>query len=352
MSTEFGETDLALASTHHGVNFVSAIRSYGNLGPFRPVDREFFKGIRIFDLLLRPHQTIHGSTIKPFTPSHLYGNWGIVVTNGNILQSYPYDAVSTVENGVPKSPYEDRIQHLSADEQLAQAITARKGHNEVNISLATRGIAGTYYLADGQKDGVDDASFPSSAVETALEPLHLPSYWLRDGMLFTRTDPDGTSLETSPVPADILEAGAFAPDSDQEEYMREFITNRVVLPPRNPISAGVGRGEFAYHYRQSTGAGTHDDFFNEVNHHLDQPALHTRLYGAIAFHSFMEQAHAQDDKIDPLPSLVHRAMEQTSTEAYRAFKSRVQDDGQLRVKRTDIDHYVSTNILPEYLGPI
>ncbi|MFZ3010197.1 MAG: hypothetical protein WA030_04265 [Candidatus Microsaccharimonas sp.] len=352
MSTEFGETDLAQAAAHHGVNFVSAIRSYGNLGPFRPVDREYFKGIRIFDLLLRPRQTIHGSTIKPLTPSNLYGNWGIVVTKGKILQSYPYDAVSTVENGVPKSPYQDRIQHLSADEQLAQAITARKGHNEVNISLATRGIAGTYYLLDGQKDGVDDASFPSSAVETALEPLHLPSYWLNDGMLFTRTDLDGASLETSPVPTDVLEAGAFAPDRDQEGYMREFITNRVVLPPRNPISAGVARGKFAHHYRQSNGTAVHDDFFNEVNYHLDQPALHSRLYGSIAFHSFMEQAHAQDDTVDPLPSLVHRVTEQTSTEAYRAFKSRIQDDGQLRVVRTDIDHYVSTNTLPEYLGPI
>ncbi|MFY9228171.1 MAG: hypothetical protein WAO28_02490 [Candidatus Microsaccharimonas sp.] len=352
MSKEFGETDLAQAATHHGVNFVSAIRSYGNLGPFRPVDREFFKGIRIFDLLLRPNQTIHGSTIKPLTPSNLYGNWGIVVTKGKILQSYPYDAVSTVENGVPKSPYEGRIQHLSADEQLAQAITARKGHNEVNISLATRGIAGTYYLLDGQEDGVDDASFPSSAVESALEPLHLPSYWLKDGILFPRTDQNDLPPGTDPVSIEDLETRAFAPDSDQEEYMRAFITNRVVLPPRNPISAGVARGEFAYQYRRAIGTDSHGEFFNEVTHHLDQPALHSRLYGSIAFHSFMEQAQALGDTVSPLPSLVQRVMEQTSPEAFHEFKSRVQDDGQLRVVRTDIDHYVSTNTLPEYLGPI
>lgn len=350
MSKEFGETDLAQAATHHGIHFVSAIRSYGNLGPFRPVDREFFKGIRIFDLLLRPNQTIHGSTIKPSTPSSLYGNWGIVVTRGKILQSYPYDAVSTVEEGVLKSPYEGRLRHLSADEQLAQAITASKGHNEVNISLATRGIAGTYYLLDGQKDGVDDASFPSSAVEEALAPLDLPSYWLKDGVLYPRTDPDSPLPDTSPVSSEVLEAGAFAPDSEQEEYMKTFITDRVVLPPRNPISAGVARGEFAYHYRRSTGADTYDDFFNEVTHHLDQPALHSKLYGAIAFHSFMGQM--QDDTVNPLPSLVHRAHQQTSTAAFHTFASRVQGDGQLRVERTDIDHYVSTNTLPEYLGPI
>ena len=75
------------ATRDYNVTFVSAIRTYGNLGPFRPLNRPQFKGVRLFDILLRPNQVICGSTVRKGDPDEsLYGNWGVLNTAQDITK--------------------------------------------------------------------------------------------------------------------------------------------------------------------------------------------------------------------------------------------------------------------------
>ena len=115
----------------HGVNVVSAVRSYGHLGPFRPRTGVDFRGVRLFDILLRQDQILCSSTVsRGDTSENLYGRWGVVIGSGTVEQAFPYDATTTVVEDEVTSIFLDRLQDVSPDEQIASAAPFRfeSGH--------------------------------------------------------------------------------------------------------------------------------------------------------------------------------------------------------------------------------
>ena len=78
--------DIEALAEDYGVNVVSAVRSYGHLGPFPPRPGVDFRGVRLFDILLRQDQILCSSTAsRGDTSENLYGRWGVVIGSGTVL---------------------------------------------------------------------------------------------------------------------------------------------------------------------------------------------------------------------------------------------------------------------------
>lgn len=332
-------------SLQHDASFVTAVRSYGNLGPFRPTDKEMFKGVRVFDLVIRPEQLVCASGIKHGEDTHLYGNWGVIIGDGDILQAYPYDATSYVKDGKAHSPYDFHVEGLSIDEQIESALELLPTHNEVNIRLGKSGIAGLYYHVSPQ-NGCDDSHFPSPQVEELLAPLQLPSYWLDKGVYYERTTalPPETLGTPTPLP-EVLST----PNNYSEESLsaiRSFLVDELTLPPRNPITAGLIRAQNARRYAMKD-ARPLDSFINEMEAHLTHDDEDRRLYGAVALHAALDfSAHK------PAEAALASAQTIISTEAFHDLRARVLPNGNIRITDEDLKQYISSGSLPAYLGTI
>lgn len=316
------------ATQRHNVAFVSSIRTYGNLGPFRPVNRADFKGIRLFDMVLRPNQVICGSTVKEGDPDGtLYGNWGVIIGDGDIQQAFPYDATSYVEKDRAMSPYAWRNEEIDVETQVSRAIEFRTGHNEVDIALGARGIAGLFF--GNQPAGVDGVDLPSEEVLRMIQPLRLPIYELRQGQFYS-TDTMGT-VETSPTPPREIIKFQASIDPALTERIKDELTNRLYLPPRNSISAGWLAGRVQI--KQPS-----PEFPEAMEGLLDSEFIDRRYYGSMAVFAA------------GLAELTDKAA--FDEFAYREFVGRIDQGGMLAVDRDDIDYYLSTGSAPEYLGKI
>lgn len=342
--------DVYETSLAHDVSFVSAVRSYGNLGPFRPLDRELFKGVRIFDMLIRPEQIICASSVRANQESPLYGNWGVIVGAGDILQAYPYDATSSVIDNTPSSPYSGRLDHLSIDEQIETAIESTQTHNEITIALGKNGIAGLFYKL-GTQQGVDDAHYPSPEVESLLQPYNIPSYWLFEGNYYEK---NGATVPTSlekPVPiASVLTSGPSLEPESTFELAKDFLVEELTLPPRNPISAGILRAQSAIAYSRKHQTPI-DAFVADVEQNMANEAPDLKTYGAVAVHAFRRFNDGRLESTLP-DELVSTAQAVVSDAQYALYSSRVLENGNLRINEADLTAYVRTNALPPYLGKV
>lgn len=320
--------DVAEASTTHNAVFVSSIRTYGNLGPFRPENRVNFKGIRLFDLLLRPNQVVCGSTVCEGDPNGLlYGNWGVIIGAGEIQQAFPYDASSYVVDGRATSPYGWRTEHMDIRSQVAHAIEYRSGHNEVDIALGKNSIAGLFF--GDQVSGFDGIDLPSDTVLEMIQPLGLPHYKLQDGR-FHRIYPDDT-IEPSATTVKELLGYRFQVPADAARYMRQELATQLLLPPRNAISAGWLHG-----IAQSR--NPMPSFGNAVGELLKSQDVSHRYFGSMAVFA-----------AEFMPLIDKTAFDDVT---YQDFVHRITPGNMLRVSDADIDHYLATGTAPDYLGTI
>lgn len=329
------------ATEQYDVAFVSSIRTYGNLGPFRPRDRADFKGIRLFDMLLRPEQIVCGSTVRKGDPDgSLYGNWGIIMGGGDILQAFPYDAASYTRDGQVFSPYSWRIEGESIESQLHAAIENRRGHNEVDIALGKRSIAGLFF--GDKKDAVDGVDLPSEKVLAMIAPLDLPTYQLRQGEFFRL---HGETPETSPTPPGALAQGYIDVSEQHQEMMKSTLETTLLLPPRNAVSSGFFRGTSQFEHRTDRHTLPYDEFVASMDTHLMQTREDIRYFGSMALYAYHEAA----GEVLP-PRIADNLAFDNST--YRKLANRVHEDGCLTVVRQDVDHYLATGDTPEYIGKI
>ena len=320
--------DIQEAVRTHNAVFVSSIRTYGNLGPFRPLDRADFKGIRLFDMLLRPHQVVCGSTVKAGDPEGtLYGNWGVIVGSGDIQQAFPYDAASYVLDGQAISPYGWRNEGVDITTQLDRAINYRSGHNEVDIALGERSIAGLFF--GSHTTGADGVDMPSSNVLEMIEPLHMPLYRLRNGMFYSM-DQVGHVSRQPVAPIEIIGHGIDVPP-EQADYMKFELSKRLLLPPRNAISAGWLAGKAQLDT-------PHPAFHQEMKSILKHDDSSHRYFGSMAVFA-AEHTPLQEEAV-------------FDGAAYTAFVDRIQAGGMLRASQEDIDHYLFSGDVPPYLGKI
>lgn len=336
----------ALAEDYDAI-VVSAIRTYGNLGPFRPENREDFKGIRLFDILLRPNQIICCSTVMPGDSSaNLYGNWGVIVGKGNVLQAFPYDATTSVNHGEIESKFTPRLTGMRPTEQIQQAIQARHIYNEINANV--NGIAGIFYGVDEGRPLPTD--LPSKVFRDIIEPYAIPQYLLRGGQFYPIDQVEDIELglygDAMPA-ADIVQRTVY-PSGDQQDEMIHYLTGHLTLAPRNAITSGVARGQFAYDFRHTASPGSIENFYREQNKLLSEENISLRLYGAMALHAFAEVALGHDDVINSeraqrmADDILHLA-------TYQEYKARILPSGNLTVTEADLRHYLATTDLPGYL---
>lgn len=319
--------DVREATHAHNAVFVSSIRTYGNLGPFRPVNRADFKGIRLFDMLLRPTQVVCGSTVREGDgDSTLYGNWGIIVGSGDIQQAFPYDAASYVHAGRAISPYGWRNDGVDISTQVARAIEYRSGHNEVDIALGETSIAGIFF--GEQPLGVDGIDMPSDSVLEMIRPIDLPTYQLRNGSFYLV---EGRRVATTATPpTSIIEHHTILPLAVAEDMKQELV-GRLTLPPRNAVSAGWQAGTMEQH-RQNPG------FAPMIEALLQDPLVDRRYFGSMAVFA------AEFTPLYPYTEFTR--------EVYSELAQRILPGGILQASRDDIDHYLATGCTPEYLGKI
>lgn len=321
------QLDVSEATHLYDTVFVSSIRTYGNLGPFRPANRADFKGIRLFDMLLRPSQVVCGSTVREGdSDGTLYGNWGIIIGSGDIQQAFPYDATSYVKEGHAVSPYGWRNDGIDITTQVARAIEYRSGHNEVDIALGECSIAGLFF--GEQELGVDGIDMPSESVLKMIEPLQLPAYRLTGGR-FHRIHEDHTDTSAT-SPAAIIDHHTSTPET-VADYMKTELARRLLLPPRNAVSAGWQAGTME---RRHPGS----DFTATVERFLDSDAIDQRYFGSMAVFAA------------ELTSLYDLAAFDKLT--YDQLTQRILPEGMLQASRVDIDYYLGTGRAPEYLGKI
>lgn len=246
--------DIKTLAEDQDVAVVSAIRTYGNLGPFRPQNRDDFKGVRLFDILLRPDQIACCSTItEGYSEANLYGNWGIILGEGKVHQAFPYDATTSVNKGEIHSKFAPRISDIRPVEQMQQALRARHLYNEINASIG--GIAGIFYCVDNDDERSYD--FPSKSFRNLITPFHIPQYLLRNGQFHRITeleDVESGRIGEVVRPSEIVQTSV-RPTQAQREEMIDYLTDNLTLAPRNSITSGVARGQFAYEYIPITPRG-------------------------------------------------------------------------------------------------
>lgn len=320
--------DILEASTTHNAAFVSSIRTYGNLGPFRPENRADFKGIRLFDLLLRPNQVVCGSTVSEGDPDGvLYGNWGVVLGSGEIQQAFPYDAASYVVDDKAVSPYEWHNDFVDIRTQVANALHYRSGHNEVDIELNEASIVGLFF--GDQASGADGIDLPSDTVLEMIKPLGLPFYRLREGR-FHSIQQNGL-VESTPTPLSELIAYRYHISDEVSRYMTQELGSRLLLPPRNAISAGWIHGTI-----QSR--EPNPSFGSAMNKLLESDDTGRQHFGSMAV--FAAQ----------FMPLIDKTVFDEAT--YHELLSRITPTCMLRASDDDIKHYLSTGAVPQYLGKI
>jgi hypothetical protein len=337
----------SLAEDHNAV-LVSAIRSYGNLGPFRPQNREDFKGVRLFDILLRPGQIACCSTVvEGDTRENLYGDWGVIVGRGTIHQAFPYDAVTSVQQGQVYSKFAPRIEQIRPSEQLHQALQARQVYNEINASLD--GIAGLFYCVD--EGAVDDRNdFPSPVFQQLIEPLAIPQYLLRNGKFYSITDPQDiyeNKIGRQIMPAEIV-ARNMHPTDQHRDRMVEYLSENLMLAPRNAITSGAARGKFAHDYQHITPTAKPERFFREQGALLDADNESLRVYGAMALYAFADAAEkeGETERFERAKKMAEIVLRYTT---YEQYKSRILPSGNLLITQDDLRHYLETEELPDYL---
>lgn len=339
--------DVEALAKDYNATVISAVRSYGHLGPFRPRHGIDFRGVRLFDILLRPDQILCSSTVsRGDTSRNLYGRWGVVVGSGTVEQAFPYDATTTVVKGEVTSIFLDRLQGISPDEQMASAIYGRNIYNEMNVR-ADR-IAGVYFCVDeGEDPSVVD--LPSERTRQFIEKLSIPTFLLRGGV-FRALDSVSDLSSTSDIltPTEITEYGVTIDETTRDELVHHLVNN-LVLAPRNAVSSGLARGNFAYTYRRDTKPYQYEDFLLEQSRlisHEVRPSL--RLYGAMALHQFAMQS----EMIDITAASRARRMAQTvlSLDDFVDFAGRVEPDGHLAIKHEELEYYLATGNLPEHLS--
>jgi len=356
MSHAFGEKtgaeqrafDVESLATDHGVVMVSAVRAYGNLGPFRPENREDFKGIRLFDILLRPNQILCSSTVMPDDCyKNLYGRWGVIIGSGTVQQAFPYDAITTVVNDTVESQFLDRLEGISPTEQMMAAIYGRDVYNEINVRASH--IAGLYYCID-EGENPNNPELPSERTQEKVDELNAPLFVLRNGR-FHKMDAveelmagkPGEALDAPEVIAHRLEL-----TGTKREEVIENLVETLTLAPRNAVTSGMHRGQYAYDYRAATSGGF-DDFMEEQERHIDAAnRLSRRIYGAVALHAFAEAA--EKDHAIVAENARYLASSVIDRVIYRQHVARVLKSGNLRITREDFEHYLATSKLPEYLA--
>lgn len=316
------------ATHQYNAAFVSSIRTYGNLGPFRPANRADFKGVRLFDILLRSHQVVCGSTVREGDPDgSLYGNWGVIVGEGEIQQAFPYDAASYIVDGKAVSPYGWRNDGVPIEIQVANAIEYRSGHNEVDIALGCASIAGIFI--GEHPGGVDGIDLPSDEVLSMIAPLALPTYRLREGQ-FYQVLPDG-HIDTQPTPpATIITHHSVIPD-ELSELLKTELAHRLVLPPRNAVSAGWQAGIMESQSSQP-------QFAREMLRHMQSNREDRRYFGSMAVFA------ANYTNLLPYASF--------DEGDYEILRNRLLPGKLLRATENDIAYYLAHGSTPDYLGII
>lgn len=342
-----GETnDIATLAENYGVNVLSAIRTYGNLGQFRPLDREEFKGVRLFDMLLRPNQIASCSTVTPGdTEQNLYSRWGVVLGEGKIHEAFPYDAVTSVKEGKVVSKFSSRMKNVPLSERIAYTIFSRQLYNELSASI--EGISGIYYcLEEGETNYKD---FPSDKVQDLLSPLGIPQYLLRNGSFYHVEDlrnikKDQIGKKMSPT--EIVQT-VCKPTPEQKDVMTEYLTDKLTLAPRNPITSGVTRGQFAYAYR-SLDTSAYEDFYTEQLELISDENPSLQLYSAMASYAFGEAAAENRDEVTR--NIFHSLGAQVlDYEGYQAYKARILETGNLAITKEDFLYYLRHEKLPPHL---
>lgn len=316
------------ATHQYDAAFVSSIRTYGNLGPFRPKNRADFKGVRLFDMLLRPNQVVCGSTVRAGDPDgSLYGNWGVIIGEGDIQQAFPYDAASYVVEGKAVSPYSWRNDGIPIEAQVERAINYRSGHNEVDIALGQTSIAGIFI--GEHSGGVDGIDLPSDEVLEMIAPLSLPAYRLREGRFYAMNS-HGHFSTVPTRPSSLITHHAVI-TNDLKQTLTLELANRLVLPPRNSISAGWQAGAMEHDSPQP-------QFSHEMLQHMRSEKIDHRYFGSMAVYAA---------KYTDL--FAYACFEE---DIYTRLRNRVLPDGLLAASEDDIAHYLAHGTTPGYLGKI
>jgi len=348
-SEDWRAFDVESLARNYGAVLVSAVRSYGNLGPFRPRQGVDFKGVRLFDILLRPDQIVCSSTVSPGdTDRNLYGRWGVIIGSGTVEQAFPYDATTAVVDDKVTSIFLDRLQGVSPEEQMAAAIDGRSVYNEINVRA--NHIAGVYYYV-GENEDPAKLDLPSETTAGFIADLGIPAYIVRDGLFYEQGGPEN-SFEVSGDPLEPIDVinGRVSITDVQRKELSTYLTDNLVLAPRNAISSGYNRGQFAHTFRQERGGVyEYEDFLREQAGMIDpsnRPSL--RLYGAVALHSFAEVAQV----VSETAALRARRMGESviSHESFLAMAQRVEPNGALRIERSYLEHYLRTGKLPDELS--
>ncbi|QHU89319.1 hypothetical protein GWK73_01480 [Candidatus Saccharibacteria bacterium oral taxon 955] len=335
----------------YGVGVVSSIRSYGYLGPFRPRPGVDFRGVRLFDILLRRNQILCSSTVSPGdTERNLYGKWGVVIGSGDIEKAFPYDATTTVVDGEVTSIFSDRIKNISRDEQIASALSERALYNELNVHADS--LAGVYYCVDSFEDAGSPSptELPSEKTKSFIEELNIPVFMIRNGIFHAMKTPFDLSTASEVVDVrDIPKEGIRLSENDTEA-LKSYLTDNLVLAPRNAVSSGMSRGSFAYHYRRTRDSrDKFDDFLAEQVEIIDQNQRSSlRLYGAIALYSFALESSISDPEASNRAQMLAEAV--MSRDQFNELRDRVEESGHLAIARSDLDHYLLTGNLPDHLS--
>ncbi|MGF7229651.1 MAG: hypothetical protein ACQR33_06775 [Candidatus Saccharibacteria bacterium] len=338
--------DVQSIAEDHDVALVSAVRAYGNLGPFRPLNARSFKGVRIFDILLRPLQIVCASSITAGDSSdNLYGNWGIVVGAGTVQTAYPYDATTSVKQGKIFSQFSSRFEGVRPSEQMAHALQARRLYNEINVKMD--GLAGIYYCQD--EPGGSTSDFPSREFEEVIEPLSIPKYLMRHGQFYPISSPDDivNQVGATPMPVRELVQQSIVPTKEQTDYMVSYLQGMLTLAPRNAITSGVTRGQFAYDHKEIL---KQPDTFVAQHERLviQEDSLSLRLYGTMALHAYSESARQAGDMAlaDRTSRIAQRHFDEAT---YKDYKQRILPTGNLAIVESDLRHYIEHESLPSYL---
>lgn len=334
-----------------GVVLVSSIRTYGNLGPFRPLDIDEFKGVRLFDILLRAGQIVCASSVSlGDSDKNLYGKWGVIIADGTVKQAFPYDAVSSVSEGEVFSKFQPRLCDARPSEQSAYAIASRCQYNEIDVGIEA--IAGIYYYYN--PDYISDKDYPSKKFLEMIQPFNIPQYALCSGQFYPITDIWSDQALDLNYPAslgDILDKTVHI-DSDQVEIMLAYLSKVLTLAPRNAITSGYTRGSFFYDYTKSSVLREHE-VEKFLRHHVqlieDGSDPSVSLYGAITLHAFAEAARNNDD-FTQSDRVLHKLKDYLNLGDYKKHVSRILDGGNIAVTREDLQYYIDNGSLPPYIA--
>lgn len=327
------------------VGTVSAIRSYGYLGPFRPRPKVDFRGVRLFDVLLRPDQVLCSSTVSPGdSEENLYGKWGVVIGSGTVEKAFPYDATTTVVDGEISSIFSDRVKNISKGEQIVSAIYERTTYNELDVRAES--LSGVYCSIDGEQK-VED--LPSEKTMEFVDRLKMPIFLIRDGRFYKVDSFSESVKESESVSPKELSDFSINLSEKEKDNLKEYLTNNLVLAPRNAVTSGIYRGKFAFKYRHDNDSDF-NDFLSEQAELIDSKNRESlRTYGAVALHQFALDAMAHE-YADISRIAQNMAKKVISLTEFEALSNRVEEKGHLSILNSDLEHYLNTGKLPEYLS--